>query len=100
MQTERHSEQEMHEIHYGSDFRLHDDYGISLPSVGQRLMFSVFSWAHCGSVGAFLQLLTVREWEPFSLFHHSMIYIFDYFPVVIHWISKEASAQAQHLFLV
>ena len=41
----------MHGIHDGSDFRLHDDYGISLPSVGQRLMFSVFNWAHCDSIG-------------------------------------------------
>ena len=40
----------MHKIHRGSDFRLHDDYGISLPSVGQRLMFSLFSLAHCGSM--------------------------------------------------
>ena len=29
----------MHEIHDGSDFRLHDDYGIALSSVGQGLMF-------------------------------------------------------------
>ena len=27
------------EIHGGSDFRLHDDYGIALSSVDQRLMF-------------------------------------------------------------
>ena len=38
----------MHAIHDGADFRLHDEHGISLPSVGQRLMF-VFSWSHCGS---------------------------------------------------
>ena len=82
----------MHEIHYGSDFRLHDDYGISLPSVGQRLMFSVFSWAHCGSIGAFLQLLTVREWRTIFFVSSQYVYIFDYFPVVIHWISKESSA--------
>ena len=84
----------MHEIHYGSDFRLHDDYGISLPSVGQRLMFSVFSWARCGSIGAFLQLLTVREWGTIFFVSSQYDYIFDYFPVVIHWISKEASARA------
>ena len=44
----------MHEIHEWSNFRLDDDYGISLPSVGQRLMFSVFSWAHCGSFFFFI----------------------------------------------
>ena len=43
----------MHETHDGLDFRLHEDYGISLSSVGQRLMFSVFSWAHCVSIGVF-----------------------------------------------
>ena len=41
----------MNDIHDGSDFRLHDDYGISLPSLGQHPMFSVLSWAHCGSIG-------------------------------------------------
>ena len=30
-----------------------DDYGMSLPSVGQRLIF-VFSWAHCDSIGVVL----------------------------------------------
>ena len=40
----------MHAIYDGADFRLHDDYGISLPSVDQRLLI-VFSWAHCGSTG-------------------------------------------------
>ena len=40
----------MHAIDDGGDFRLHDDHGISLPSLGQRLMF-VFSLAHCGSTG-------------------------------------------------
>ena len=49
----RHLEHEMHEIHGGSDFRTHDDYGISLSSVGQHLMFA-FSLAHCGSAGGFL----------------------------------------------
>ena len=38
----------MHDIHEGSDFRLHDDM------VGQRLIFSVFSLADCGSFGVFL----------------------------------------------
>ena len=37
----------MHEILDGSDFRLHDDRGMSLQSVGQHLIF-VISWAHCG----------------------------------------------------
>ena len=41
--TKRHLEKEMHEIHGGSDFRLHDGPDIKLPSVGQRLMF-VFGW--------------------------------------------------------
>ena len=40
----------MHAIQDRADFRLYDDHGISLPSVGQRLMF-VFSWAFCGSTG-------------------------------------------------
>ena len=38
-EKKRHLE-EMHEIHGASDFRLHDDYGITLSSVGQRLMFA------------------------------------------------------------
>ena len=39
----------MHEIHGWSDIRLgHDDYGITLSSVGQSLMFA-FSWVHRGS---------------------------------------------------
>ena len=41
----------MHAIHDGTDFRLHDDHGISLSSVGQRLVF-VFSWAHFGLTGS------------------------------------------------
>ena len=49
----RHLEKEMHEIHGGSNFRPYDDYGISLPSVGQHLMFA-FSLAHRGSAGGFL----------------------------------------------
>ena len=48
-----HLEYEMHKIHGGSDFRPHDDYGISLPSVGQHLMCA-FSLAHCGSAGVVL----------------------------------------------
>ena len=31
----------MHEILDGSDFRLHDDRGMSLQSVGQHLMLSL-----------------------------------------------------------
>ena len=75
----------MHGIPVGSDFRPHDDYGISLPSVGQHLMFA-FSLAHCGSAA-----LTVTEWR--NLFFVSLQYdfMFDGFPVVIHWISMEAS---------
>ena len=42
-----------HEIHGGSDLRPHDDYSISLPSLGQHLMFA-FSLAHCGSARGFL----------------------------------------------
>ena len=46
----------MHEIHGGSDLRLgHDDYGITLSLVAQRLMFA-FSWVHRGSTA-----LTVGE---------------------------------------
>ena len=48
----------MHEIHDGSDFRLHVDYDISLPSAGQRLIV-VFSWAHCGSGPTVAQLFVV-----------------------------------------
>ena len=43
----------MHEIHDGSDTRLDDDYRISLPSVGQRLMFIAFSWAAMAQLGFF-----------------------------------------------
>ena len=51
----------MHDIHDGSDFRLHDDYGISVPSVGEGLIFA-FSWVHCSSSCWFFSLgLTVRE---------------------------------------
>ena len=90
----------MHEIHNGSDFRLHDDYGISLTSVGQHLMFSVFSRAHCGLIGDFLELLTFSELRTIFFVSLQYVYIFDYFPVVIHWISKEAIAPAKHFFLV
>ena len=86
----------MHEIYYGLDFRLHEEYGISLSSVGQRLMFSVFSWAHCVSIGFSLKLLTVSELRTVS---KQYVYTFDYFPVVIHWISKDASTRAKHFFL-
>ena len=81
----------MHEIHAGPDIRLDDDYAISHPSVGQCLMFSVFSWAHCGSIGVFLKLLTVSELRTIFFVSWQYVYIFDYFPVVIYWICKEAS---------
>ena len=44
---QHHLEYEMHEIHGGSDFRFHDNYGITLSSVGRRLMFA-FSLVNCG----------------------------------------------------
>ena len=81
----------MHEIHDGSDFRLYDCCGISLPSVGQRLMFSVFSGACCGSSGVFLKLLTISELRTIFFVSSQFVYILDYFPVVIHKISKKAS---------
>ena len=68
----------MHDIHDVSDFRLHDDYSISLPSVGQRLMFSVLSCAHCSSIGGFLQLLTVSELRTIFFVSSQCVYIFDY----------------------
>ena len=37
----------MYEFHGGSDFRLHDDPGIKLSSLGRCLMF-VLSWVHYG----------------------------------------------------
>ena len=63
----------MHEIHDGSDIRLDDDYGVSLPSVGQGLMFSVFSQAHCGLIGVFLKLSTVSEFR--TIFFVSWQYV-------------------------
>ena len=59
----------------GQHIRLDDDYGISLPSVGQRLMFSVFSWARCGLIGIFFSSWLSVSWEPFSLFPGSVLYI-------------------------
>ena len=84
----------MHETHDGLDFRLHEDYGISLLLGGQRLMFSVFSWAHCVSTGVFLKLLTVSELRTVVFVSSQHVYTFDYFSVVIHWISKDASTRA------
>ena len=78
----------MHGIPVGSDFRPHDDYSISLPSVGQHLMLA-FSLAHCGSAG-FLAL-TVSEWRSLFFVSLQYDYMFDGFPVVVHWISMEAS---------
>ena len=49
---ESHLLKEMHEIHRGSCFRLNDDPGITLSSVGQCLMLD-FGWAHRGSTGVF-----------------------------------------------
>ena len=43
----------MHEIHDWSDIRLDDDYGISLPSIGQRLMFSL-AGPTVGQLGFFI----------------------------------------------
>ena len=34
--------------------------------------------------------LTVNELRATSFVFWQYVYIFDYFPVVIHWISKEA----------
>ena len=59
----------MHEIYGGSDLRPHDDYGISLPLVGQHLVFA-FSLAHCGSAGSD----SVSN-EPFSLLPGEMIIV-------------------------
>ena len=77
----------MHEIHGGSDFRLHDDYGKTLSSVGQRLMLSL-AGPTVTQLGFFLSM-TASEIEPFSLFPDIM-FIFDCLSVVIHWISKKA----------
>ena len=90
----------MHEIHDVLDFRLHEDYGISLSLVGQRLMVSVFSWAHCVSIWFFLKLLTVSEFRTIVFVSSQYVYTFDYFPVVIHWIIKDASTRASHFFLL
>ena len=35
--------------------------------------------------------------EPFSLFHHSMLILFDYFSEMIHFISQESSMRAKQL---
>ena len=71
----------MHEIHNGSDIRLDDDYGISLPSVGQCLMLSVFSWARCGSIGVFLKRLAVSKLRTiFFVSWQYVIYIIWLFP--------------------
>ena len=68
----------MHEIHGGSDFRLHDDYGITLSSVDQRLMFA-FSWVHRGSTA-----MTVGELKAIYFVSWQYVYIFDCFHVLIH----------------
>ena len=56
----------MHEIHGRLDFRPQGDYGITLLSMGQRLMF-VFSWAHWD----FSLALTVSELRVLFLFPDS-----------------------------
>ena len=62
----------MHEIHGGPDLRPHDDYGISLPLIGQHLVFA-FSWAHCGST-VFSLALTASELRAlFFLFPGSIL---------------------------
>ena len=76
----------MHGIPVGSDSMT---TGISLPSVGQHLMFA-FSLTHCGSAGFFLAL-TVSEWRSLFFVSLQYDYMFDGFPVVVHWISMEAS---------
>ena len=63
----------MHEIHGGPDFRPHDDYGISLPLIGQHLVFA-FSWAHCGSTVFFFSLaLTASVLFPGSMFIYLIV---------------------------
>ena len=85
----RHFEYEMHENHGGLDFKLHDDPGIKLSSVGQCLVF-VFSWAHCDSTDL---TLTVCELRAIFFVSSKFVYKFDCFRVMIHWISKEASTR-------
>ena len=67
----------MHEIPGGSDFRPHDDYDISPPSV---------CWG-------FSLALTVSELKALFFISWQYDYIFDCFSVVVHWISMEASKQ-------
>ena len=46
----------MNDIHDGSDFRLHDDYGISLPSLGQHYVQCLKLgplWLNWGGGGGF-----------------------------------------------
>ena len=83
----------MHEIHDGPGFRFHDDYGITLSSVGQRLMV-VFSWVHCGSTGLLSLALTVSEFRTIFFVSWQHVYLFDCFSVVIDWIRKEASSRS------
>ena len=80
-------------FHGGSDFRLHDDYGITLSSADQRLMF-VFRWAPLWLNWVFSLALAVSELRALFCVSWQFVYISDCFPVVIHWINEEASKQA------
>ena len=78
----------MHEHHGGLGVRQNDNLGRNFSFVGHCLVF-VFGWAHCGSImGGFVLALTVCEFSAI------FITIIDCFPMMIHWISKEASTRA------
>ena len=80
----------MHELYDGSGFRLNEDPGIELLSVGECLIF-VYGWAHCGPTVFFLSLHEHRfvcEWRVL-LFVSSQYVYFDCFPMMMHRISKE-----------
>ena len=72
----------MHEFHGGSDFRLHDDPGIKLTSVGRCLMF-VFSLVHYGINWTF-SLVFVFERRALFFVSSQHVYRFDCFPMMIH----------------
>ena len=72
----------MHKIHGGKTSNSINDYGITLSSVGQGLMFP-FSWVHRGSARIFLAL-TVRDLRAIFLVSWQYVYIVDCFPVLIH----------------
>ena len=81
----------MHEIHGGPCFRLNDDPGIKLSSVGQCLVI-VFGWSHNGVTGCFFLILTVCELRAIFFVSSRYVYKFDCVPVMMHWIlvSKDA----------